>query len=66
VYIKPEMARVGGEPVRLYRAVVEQRIADWLPWENVDASLLYDSVVECLKAGEELQELYQPPENVSG
>jgi hypothetical protein len=57
--MKSELARVAGSPVRLYRATVEQRSVDWLPWEFVDASLLYDSVMECLVAAKELQELYQ-------
>ena len=65
VFIRSELARIGGEPVRLYRAVVEQRPEDWLPWEFADASLLYDKVMDCQRAGVELQELYLPEGGVN-
>lgn len=59
IYLKSALAKVKGERVRLFKAVVEQRGEDWLPWEPCDESLLFDSVMDCEREAMELQELYQ-------
>jgi hypothetical protein len=59
IYLKSTLAKVRGEVVRLFKAVVEERGEDWEPWEPCDESLLFDSHMDCQREAMELQELYQ-------
>jgi len=59
IYLKSALAKVKDNPVRLFKAVVEQRGEDWLPWEPCDESLLFDSHMDCQREAMQLQELYQ-------